>query len=99
MYDEVDEEEYSSVVKNRLAQDDFVEDDGVGGYVDHGMDVFDEEENYDEEDVKRKCHYHNLVCNRVLINYESKKREEIVQAEGQTAPRACSDGCLQGGGI
>jgi len=56
LYDEVEEEEYISIVKNRLAQDDFVEDDGVGGYVDHGMDVFDEEENHSEEDVKRKYH-------------------------------------------
>jgi len=56
LYDEVDEEQYISIVKNRLDQDDFVEDDGVGGYVDNGMDVFDEEENHSEEDVKRKYH-------------------------------------------
>jgi len=31
-----------------------VEDDGVGGYADHGMDIFDEEENHSGEDAKRK---------------------------------------------
>ena len=54
MYDEVDEAKYISIVRNRLDQDDFVEDDGVGGYTDHGMDIFDEEENYSEDDAKRK---------------------------------------------
>ena len=38
IYDEVTEEQYKSVVAGRLAQDDFVEDDGVGGYMDNGMD-------------------------------------------------------------
>jgi DNA polymerase alpha subunit A len=56
LYDEVDEEEYKSFVQSRLDQDDFVEDDGVGGYVDNGMDVFDEEETYSGEDVKREYH-------------------------------------------
>ena len=31
-----------------------MEDDGVGGYADHGMDIFDEEENHSGEDAKRK---------------------------------------------
>jgi DNA polymerase alpha subunit A len=56
LFEVVDEVEYKSVVRNRLDQDDFIEDDGVGGYADHGMDIFDEEENRSEEDVKRKYH-------------------------------------------
>ena len=100
MYDEVDEAKYKSIVRNRLDQDDFVEDDGVGGYTDHGMDIFDEEENYSEDDAKRKYHLCNLICNYMLIFFfESHKREEIVQAEGQAAPRARPDGCLQKDGL
>ena len=38
IYDEVTEDQYKSVVQGRLAKDDFVLDDGVGGYLDNGMD-------------------------------------------------------------
>lgn len=38
IYDEVTEDQYKSVVQGRLAKDDFVIDDGVGDYVDNGMD-------------------------------------------------------------
>jgi len=38
IYDEVTEDQYKSVVRGRLAKDDFVVDDGVGGYLDNGMD-------------------------------------------------------------
>ena len=41
LYDEVSEEQYKRIVKNRLAKDDFVVDDGVGGYNDNGMDDWD----------------------------------------------------------
>ncbi|PSS35342.1 hypothetical protein PHLCEN_2v1679 [Hermanssonia centrifuga] len=57
IYDEVTEEQYKSIVRGRLAKDDFVVDDGVGGYMDNGMDDFDEREQAgmsDEEDVKPK---------------------------------------------
>ncbi|KAI0272419.1 hypothetical protein BC834DRAFT_921889 [Gloeopeniophorella convolvens] len=49
IYDEVTEDQYRSVVKGRLAKDDFVVDDGVGDYVDNGMDDWGagEEEAYD----------------------------------------------------
>ncbi|KAH9066550.1 DNA polymerase alpha catalytic subunit [Lactarius vividus] len=38
IYDEVTEDQYKSVVQGRLAKDDFVIDDGIGDYVDNGMD-------------------------------------------------------------
>ena len=89
-----------SIVRNRLDQDDFVEDDGVGGYTDHGMDIFDEEENYSEDDAKRKWHWCNFVCDWMLrFLFESKTGKEIVQAEGQAAPGARPDGRLQKGGF
>ena len=38
IYDEVSEDQYRRIVKGRLMEDDFVVDDGVGGYMDNGMD-------------------------------------------------------------
>lgn len=50
MYDEVTEEQYKSIVKGRLQKDDFVVDDGVGGYMDNGMDDWTGQDDADEED-------------------------------------------------
>lgn len=58
LYDEVTEDQYKSVVRGRLAQDDFVVDDGVGGYMDTGVDDFEEpeaDEESEEERSKSKC--------------------------------------------
>ncbi|KAJ3546934.1 hypothetical protein NM688_g5461 [Phlebia brevispora] len=58
LYDEVTEEEYKSIVRGRLAKDDFVVDDGVEGYMDNGMDDFEEHGDYymsDEDDKKPKA--------------------------------------------
>lgn len=62
IYVEVDEEGYKKVVRDRLDQDDFVVDDNGEGYVDNGMDDWDDderrhrEESWDEsgEDGKKK---------------------------------------------
>ncbi|KAB5589762.1 DNA polymerase II [Ceratobasidium theobromae] len=61
LYDEVSEEDYKTLVKQRLARDDFIEDDDGSGYIDNGMDVFEETgefgsdaEEDDEERRKRK---------------------------------------------
>lgn len=55
----VDENQYRSIVKGRLLKDDFVVDDGIGGYTDNGMDDWtggdmDQEESDDEEIIRRK---------------------------------------------
>lgn len=52
IYDELDEDQYRAVVKGRLQEDDFVEDDGVGGYVDNGMDEWGGggESEYEDDD-------------------------------------------------
>ena len=59
LYDEVSEEQYKRIVKGRLAKDDFVVDDGVGGYNDNGMDDWDEQNeaaDSDEDDYRSaKC--------------------------------------------
>lgn len=61
LYEEVDEEAYRKVVRDRLAQDDFVVDDNGGGYADNGMDDWGDEErkreqsrDESEEDDKKK---------------------------------------------
>ncbi|KAF7370942.1 DNA polymerase [Mycena sanguinolenta] len=59
IYDEVTEEQYRSIVRGRLQRDDFVEDDGVGGYVDNGQEEdwgggSDPEELDSDEDVLKK---------------------------------------------
>ncbi|KAG5634772.1 hypothetical protein H0H81_000834 [Sphagnurus paluster] len=57
IYDEVTEDQYKSIVKGRLQQDDFVVDDGVAGYMDNGMDDWaggrDEDEESEEEVLKK----------------------------------------------
>lgn len=53
LYDEVTEDQYKSVVRGRLAQDDFVVDDGVGGYMDTGVDDFEEPEADEESEEER----------------------------------------------
>lgn len=53
LYDEVTEDQYKSVVRGRLAQDDFVVDDGVGGYMDTGVDDFEEPEADEQSEEER----------------------------------------------
>lgn len=43
LFDEVDDDGYKKIVRDRLLQDDFVVDDGGEGYVDNGMDDWDDE--------------------------------------------------------
>ncbi|GAA5873099.1 hypothetical protein JCM8547_006792 [Rhodosporidiobolus lusitaniae] len=59
VYDEVDEDVYRSVVRGRLMEDDFIEEDeGVSGYADNGMDEWDrsasDDSGDDEEKERRK---------------------------------------------
>ncbi|CCA69546.1 related to POL1-DNA-directed DNA polymerase alpha, 180 KD subunit [Serendipita indica DSM 11827] len=56
IYDEVSERDYEAIVRGRLDQDDFVEDDGVDGYIDHGMDDFegDMADSEDEREIKKR---------------------------------------------
>ncbi|OAX38875.1 hypothetical protein K503DRAFT_717476 [Rhizopogon vinicolor AM-OR11-026] len=50
IYDEVTDDQYKSIVRGRLQKDDFVVDDGVGGYMDNGMDDWTGAENDEEDD-------------------------------------------------
>lgn len=50
IYDEVDDEEYRTVVRARLDEDDFIEDDGCEGYIDNGEDDWDRRRRGSDED-------------------------------------------------
>lgn len=45
LYDEVDEDGYKKIVRNRLDQDDFIVDDNGEGYVDDGREEWDDGNN------------------------------------------------------
>lgn len=47
LYDEVDEEGYKKVVRNRLDQDDFIVDDNGEGYADDGREEWMGERTYE----------------------------------------------------
>ncbi|VDB99016.1 unnamed protein product [Peniophora sp. CBMAI 1063] len=73
-YDEVTEDQYKSVVAGRLAKDDFVVDDGVDGYMDNGMDDFEERDaSEDEEDARR--------------SRKASKKKEAEKAKAKAKPK------------
>jgi DNA polymerase alpha subunit A len=49
LYEEVDEDGYKKVVRDRLNQDDFVIDDNGEGYADDGREEWDRQPNYGSE--------------------------------------------------
>ena len=69
IYDEVTEDQYKSIVKGRLQRDDFVVDDGAGGYVDNGMDDWagenEEDESEDEEELRKGIYTYDLHIPRI----------------------------------
>jgi DNA polymerase alpha subunit A len=50
LYEEVDEDGYKKVVRDRLNQDDFVIDDNGEGYADDGREEWDRRPEYSESD-------------------------------------------------
>ncbi|KAF8624027.1 hypothetical protein AX17_007233 [Amanita inopinata Kibby_2008] len=54
IYDEVTEDQYKSIVRGRLQKDDFIVDDGVGGYMDNGMDDWMEEDQGEDSEEERE---------------------------------------------
>jgi DNA polymerase alpha subunit A len=72
LYDEVTEEQYKSIVKGRLQQDDFVVDDGFGEYMDNGMEedwggANEEEEEEQDSADERERRRKGAFCVRCLV--------------------------------
>lgn len=49
LYEEVDENQYKKIVRDRLNEDDFVVDDNGEGYADDGREEWDRVQTYDSE--------------------------------------------------
>ncbi|SPO31013.1 related to POL1 - DNA-directed DNA polymerase alpha, 180 KD subunit [Ustilago trichophora] len=67
IYDEVSEDEYRSILRGRIMDDDFIEDDDGSGYVDHGQDEWDDRARGDEdadEDTEDDQEYFERTGNR-----------------------------------
>lgn len=81
LYEEVDENEYKKIVRDRLNQDDFVVDDNGEGYADDGREDWDRVRTYDTEseedemlprgkDKKSGTDYSSRIVLHILIcNY------------------------------
>jgi DNA polymerase alpha subunit A len=73
LYEEVDEDRYKKVVRERLNQDDFVIDDNGEGYADDGREEWDQKPRYDTESeeelpVKGRSKY-GMLDGHTLIPY------------------------------
>lgn len=81
LYEEVDEEDYKKVVRERLEQDDFVVDDNGEGYADNGMDDWGDEgrrqeQNWDESDEDDKKKGKGMSMKRKREEEERRKKEQ-----------------------
>ena len=73
LYEEVDEEGYKKVVRDRLDQDDFVIDDNGEGYADDGREEWMGEKRYDsasgsEEELPLKGKAGKILLKTLLLN-------------------------------
>lgn len=76
IYEEVDEDGYKQVVRQRLDQDDFVVDDNGLGYADNGMDDWQREDYGSDDEV-----YGHSSDRKVSAKSKSKKIEVAPEAD------------------
>lgn len=103
IYDEVTDEQYRSIVGDRLENDDFIEDDDGSGYVDHGEDEWgghessedeDDFEGEDEELRKGKLHINDSPADDQLAKLSERvrvrrlRKPELVFRRRQSRGRA-----------
>ncbi|KAJ8125386.1 hypothetical protein O1611_g8253 [Lasiodiplodia mahajangana] len=89
LYEEVDENEYKKIVRDRLNQDDFVVDDNGEGYVDDGREDWDRAPAYYSESED------DIAAGPRDRKSEKKKREED-KAKRDANDRDISDFFLKG---
>jgi hypothetical protein len=83
LYEEVDEDGYKKVVRDRLNQDDFVIDDNGEGYADDGREEWDRRTGYDtesEEDLPTKGK--NAKACKLYSNLVLKSYSQFTQLNG-----------------
>lgn len=93
MYDEISEDQYKTIVRGRLAQDDFIVDDGVQGYADNGVDDFEAAEQEEESDegvskIKCKASAISLHMCTALISRVVPKGKSAGKAKAKPPPPA-----------
>lgn len=72
LYEEVDENEYKKIIRDRLDQDDFVVDDNGEGYADDGREEWDRAPQYysdsDDEAIVQGRGRPSKACKQSSIN-------------------------------
>lgn len=102
LYEEVDEDRYKKIVRERLNQDDFVVDDNGEGYADDGREDWDRVQQYesDSEDdfpirgkENKKCEYLAVSPEsiRPLTRATAKKQREEDQSKRDATDRDISE--------
>jgi DNA polymerase alpha subunit A len=90
--DEITEDQYKTIAKGSLQRDDFVVDDGVGGYMDNGMDDWTGQDDADEEDdlrSRKDCTYaSNRYRTLILDHGTAKKKATGASAKAKVKPKA-----------
>jgi len=101
IYEEVDEDGYKKVVRERLNQDDFVIDDNGEGYADDGREEWDRRPDYDTESedelpIKNKNGKAGESRNRFTSHYlltwsTAKRKREEDKAKKETIDKGISN--------
>lgn len=80
LYDEVSEDAYQSIVRGRMMEDDFIEDDDGSGYVDHGQYEW-ETGDHSESDTEDEHEYFERT-GRKKPKKGSKRARHAASAQG-----------------
>ncbi|KAI6251126.1 hypothetical protein HI914_00636 [Erysiphe necator] len=78
LYEEVDEESYKNIIRDRLNQDDFVIDDNGQGYIDDGRDEWDHRLSHDSDsdEFPVQGKHQKAVSRKKDHEYEKAKTEK-----------------------